>query len=184
MTRAFEAEPHPDLDVVWEWFEIQAQLIAGERGRYRLVFQGRMSAERLDSTLYRRFDGLTHAEVEESFENQRWELELLTMFGMLAATEAILRLDFDRRVKCRLKDSLSRRYRAIARRTDRTRLDEDLLQALHQEAPQSFVVGEFRSALRLRHWLAHGRHWHPKLGRRFTPAVVFEISRKLVDTLP
>jgi hypothetical protein len=46
------------------------------------------------------------------------------------------------------------------------------------------VIGAFRGALRLRHWLAHGRHWHPKLGRGYAPADVFDISRGLIDSIP
>jgi len=46
------------------------------------------------------------------------------------------------------------------------------------------VVSAFRGVLKLRHWLAHGRHWHPKLGRGYTPNDVFDISQALIYAVP
>jgi hypothetical protein len=179
----FEAQSDPDLNVVWEWFELQGQLIASERRRFRLFFQGLVSSDDLDAALENRFRGLNRVEVEDAFENQRRELELLTMLGLLATAEAILRNDFERRVARRLKDGLSRKYRTIAKRKKRTRLDEDLLEILKQEVTPS-IVSDFRGALRLRHWLAHGRYWHPKLGRPYSAREIVDISKAVVEALP
>ena len=107
------------------------------------------------------------------------------MFELLATAEAILRIDFDRRTTMKWKDPLSRRFRQIrAERSERVRLDEDILEALGSEIQPASVVSEFKGALRLRHWLAHGRHWHPKLGHDYGPNDVFDISQKLIDALP
>jgi hypothetical protein len=46
------------------------------------------------------------------------------------------------------------------------------------------AVGDFRGALKLRHWLAHGRWWQPKLGRNYTPQIVFDVSRVLIESIP
>ena len=104
------------------------------------------------------------------------------MFELLATTEAILRIEFDARVKGRRKDSLSRRFRdAHKLRGEKIRLDDDILAALKEAGVE---VGDFRGTLRLRDWLAHGRHWHPKLGRGYTPGDVLGIARELIDSIP
>jgi hypothetical protein len=185
VNQTFDAKSNPDLSAVWTWYEFQLQLIASERRRFRLVFRGQMARRELDVGLGARFLGSNESEVDQSFQNQRMELELLTMLVLLTTAEAILRIDFRKRVQKRLKDTLSRKYREIWRtRKDQVRLDLDLLEALKEEVAQLSVVSDFRAALRLRNWLAHGRHWHPKLGRNYSPGLVFDISRAVVNALP
>lgn len=46
------------------------------------------------------------------------------------------------------------------------------------------VVAAIRGTLKLRHWLAHGRHWHPKLGRGYAPGDVFDIAKALIGSIP
>src|SRR5258708_34677092 len=107
------------------------------------------------------------------------------MFALIATAEAILRLDFNRRTAGRLKDPLARRFRlARAARGDKIRLDEDILVNISQAFGMKLVVGDFRGVLNLRHWLAHGRDWNPKIGRRYTPDDVFEVSKRPGDALP
>lgn len=185
MNQTFQAKSNPDLSAVWNWYEFQLQLIASERRRFRLVFRGHRATGELDVDLVARFLGSNESEVDQSFENQRMELELLTMLVLLTTAEAILRIDFHKRVQNRLKDPLSRKYREIWRtRKDKVRLVQDLLEAVKEEVHQPSVVSDFRSALKLRDWLAHGRHWHPKLGRNYSPGHVFDISRAIVNALP
>jgi hypothetical protein len=134
---------------------------------------------------YLRFKGLQRSAVEEFFEAQEGQTELLAMFELLATTEAILRIEFKARVEDRKKDSLSRRFREIHKVSgDRVLLEEDILAAMKGEGMPANVVAGFRRALKLRHWLAHGRYWHPKLGRGYTPGDVFDISRALIDSIP
>jgi hypothetical protein len=131
------------------------------------------------------FLGWTRQEVEEFFDWQRDQLELLTMFQILATTEAILRIDFSTRVAARKKDPLSKRFRNLhQKRASKIRLDEDILVAMQEVGVSGTVIGAFRSTLKLRHWLAHGRHWHPKLGRHYAPSDVFDISQDLIASVP
>jgi hypothetical protein len=44
-------------------------------------------------------------------------------------------------------------------------------------------IGDFKGALNLRHWLAHGRYWNPKLGRTYSPGDVYDISADLLQAL-
>lgn len=107
------------------------------------------------------------------------------MFELLATTEAILRIDFKARVAARRKDGLSRRFRKLHReRGDKIRLDEDILAAMKEQGVPANVVAAIRGTLKLRHWLAHGRHWHPKLGRGYAPGDVFDIAKALIGSIP
>lgn len=112
------------------------------------------------------------------------------MLELLATTEGILRIDFDGRVAARKKDGLSNRFREISKNAIshararsvhqiKIRLD-DILEAMAEEGIR---VSEFRGALNLRHWLAHGRYWRPGLGRIYTPEEVFDICEALVGSI-
>jgi hypothetical protein len=71
--------------------------------------------------------GLGSSELDEFFDSQHRELELLSMLALLSTVEAILRLDFEDRVTRRRKDPVSRRFRELRRRGSRARLDDDVL---------------------------------------------------------
>lgn len=131
------------------------------------------------------FLAMTPEEVSASFDDQRDELDSLTMLGLLAAAEADLRVDYLTRVFERKKDDVSRAFRDLYKESaTRVRLDEDLLEIWLQHAPCKKEVGDFRGALKLRHWLAHGRYWPPKLGRSYDADDVFLLIRALFAVLP
>lgn len=186
MTLPFEAYDDPDIDPVWTWFEFQLALIGESRASVlRDISSGSNTAEQARRPHEARLIGLTRGEAEEFFDGQRGQLELLTMFEILATTEAVLRIEVKTRVAARKRDPLSERFRRLHRaKGDRIRLDEDILAAMKDEGVSTGAIGAFRGALRLRHWLAHGRHWHPKLGRGYAPSDVFDISRALIDSIP
>lgn len=186
MRLSFDSHDDPDIDSVWSWFEFQIALIGESRASVlrsdRSVGDAFGAALRLSAA---RFVGFTRSEVEEFFDAHRGRLELLTMFELLATTEAVLRNDVKTRVALRKKDDLSRRFRKLQKENgDRIRLDEDILGAMKEDGVSASIIAAFRGALRLRHWLAHGRHWHPKLGRGYAPSDVFDISRQLIDSIP
>jgi hypothetical protein len=54
-----------------------------------------------------------------------------------------------------------------------------------QEKPETkSPAGDFKGALKLRNWLAHGRYWTPKLGRKsYSPGDVFDICEQLLMAL-
>jgi hypothetical protein len=181
----FEAHDAPDIVLVWEWFQFQNELLA-EGHAYILGSRTTVSAVAHRLRPYElRFKSLTPREISEFFFAQTTHLELLTMFAILATTEAILRIEFNSRVDARRKDGLSRRFRKIKKANgDKVRLDEDILGALKEEGVPTSVVGDFRGVLKLRDWLAHGRHWRPNLGQNYVPGDVFDIAKKLIDHIP
>lgn len=132
----FEAHDDPDIDDVWKWFEYQIALIGESRAHIlRLLGSGPSLASQVTRLLEDQFLGLTKREVAEFFDAQTGQLERLTMFEILATTEAVLRLDFITRVAARKKDALSRRYRELHKiRVDKIRLDEDILVSMKEES--------------------------------------------------
>jgi hypothetical protein len=130
--------------------------------------------------------GMTKEEMASYFEDARSELDVAASLLALAEAEAVLRVDYLSRVQHKAKDPVSRAYREIYKDKEaRARLDEDLLATwVDHHADCKSAVSEFRAALNLRNWLAHGRYWTPKLGRAYAPKDVFEIANRLFAKLP
>lgn len=178
----FDAE-EPDIYRVWAWFEFQTALLGQARARIlHLLLPGSLRGETLPPH-EAQFFGYTREEVEQFFDWQRAQLELLAMLQILATTEAIIRLEISMRITKRRKDELSRRLRELGRDgIGKIRLDS-VLDAMKDTGCSPKVVGAFRSALNLRHWIAHGRYWVPKLGRRYSPGDILDIASELISAL-
>ena len=132
---------------------------------------------------------MTREDIEGYFELHKRELQLLVCFDIIAAAEGHLRLDYLKRVYKRLKDPVSRKFRELYKQSGpRTRLNEDILWALAEEYPAcKTAIGQFRSIIGLRDWLAQGRYWKPKLARetwQYTPEDAFEAVEQLFNILP
>jgi hypothetical protein len=64
-------------------------------------------------------------------------------------------------------------------------LEDDILGLWSQHHPTlKKRIGEFRGALKLRHWLAHGRYWIPKLGRKYDFADVYLLATIILGEFP
>jgi len=116
-----------------------------------------------------RFFGKTNREVAEILSGRIVETEIRSSLAILASIEASFRIDFIKRCRGRLKDDLSRHFRSIEQSAGpRIRLDEDILEGwkIHF-ARNGKLIGEIRAAFNYRNWLAHGRYWAPKLGRKY-----------------
>lgn len=129
--------------------------------------------------------GMTEAELSQFFERHRVELDVAASLLVLAEAEAVLRTDFLARVERRGKD-VSRAFREIDKQYGKkVRLDEDLLGTWTDIVPAAgAAISAFRGALKLRHWLAHGRYWVPKLGQDYSAEDAFRIAEALFAKLP
>lgn len=174
-----------DLSQAWDWYEFQRALIGEERSRVleALARGGNVGMSR--------HVGKTRDELDGDFAFQIDELDQLAMLGMLASTEAAMRIDFIERVSFKKKDDVSRKFRDAykrrKRRIERIRLEEEILDGWKSQGDVRIgrAVAEFKGALNLRHWLAHGRYWRPKLGRAagYDPADVFDICKELLQAV-
>jgi hypothetical protein len=118
------------------------------------------------------------AELMKRLEERLEETELRSAFVILTIVEAAFRLDYKYRCEKKLKDDLSRDFRAIYKdRKTAVRLDEDIFEAWKQNQPDSRkLIDDLREAFGFRHWLAHGRYWKPKLGRKYDFDSVYDLA--------
>ena len=125
-----------------------------------------------------RFIGYTSAQRLDELGTRIDETSLRSMLIALASIEASFRLDYELRCRRRLKDDLSKALREIYRvRQEHVALDEDIFEAWRTHLPESkALIGELRAAFKLRHWLAHGRYWQPKLGRTFDFDFIYDLA--------
>jgi len=93
--------------------------------------------------------------------------------------------DYARRVSERAKDGVSRRFRELAKQAGTANrhvsLERDILEVWREEVPTSRAgVSTLRSALKYRHWIAHGKYFQPKLGATvFDPEDLFDDLKPL-----
>ena len=178
MTRVSFSGQEVSLSYVWQWYQETEKAI----NHYKiLVINSLTSGARMPDT----FLSMTKDEILEHFTGQQEELEKLVSFDFVASAEASLRLDYLTRVYNKKKDSISRNFRELYQKKGlEAKLNEDILEIWVSSQPAcKSAVGDFRGVLRLRHWLAHGRYWTPKLGRNYSPERVFDISKNLFDAL-
>jgi hypothetical protein len=104
---------------------------------------------------------------DEALESLRRELDCQVVLMLTASFEAVFQIDIRLRLDNRLKDPDSRelRRRFGRRKAERLAL-EDILDAWQVRTGQAAVFGNFKQLVKLRHWLAHGRHWRQRSGIR------------------
>lgn len=114
------------------------------------------------------------------------ETGLRSSIAILTSIEAAFQLDYQYRCRMRLKDSLSRAFRAIyKRKPDYVSLEKDIFDAWSSYASEAQpLIGELRSAFKFRHWLAHGRYWTPKLGRNYDFNILYFLAETVFEELP
>jgi hypothetical protein len=118
---------------------------------------------------HERFIGYNSAELSEELMARIAELSHTSSLSLLAALEAVFRIDYLQRNYKKKKDLLSKALREIYKnKSTRASLEEDILEAwkIHARGSSSSrLIGELKGAYKYRHWLAHGRYWQPKMGR-------------------
>jgi len=107
------------------------------------------------------------------------------MLVLLAAAEAALRVDYILRIIENKKDGVSKGFVALYKKQQlEVGLEDQLLRVWKRQpsatAARKSAMGDFRGALKLRHWLAHGRYWKPQLAQEYDPQDVFDICDALL----
>jgi hypothetical protein len=133
-----------------------------------------------------RFLGFSPAQFTGLLHNRIEETDFRSSLAILAAVEAALRNDYEFRATKRRKDQLSRAFRVVYRtKRERVRFDEDLLGLWVEHYPNlRRVVGELRSALHFRHWLAHGRSWERPVHGRFDYVSIYNLAELMFANFP
>ncbi|AUX27073.1 uncharacterized protein SOCEGT47_076520 [Sorangium cellulosum] len=178
--RAHLNEERPSADDVMRWHDdVFVALGRLERSLGEAILA--------QSEVPEQFVGMSEEEVRRHFGDARDELEHVTCLQLLAAAEAVLRVDYLIRVYGKQKDPISKAFRALYKeKKRRVALDEDLLDLWREHEPASrTVIGDFRGALHYRNWLAHGRYWKPALARsNYDAQSLFEDLCALFRKLP
>lgn len=133
-----------------------------------------------------RFAGYLSSEVQTELFTRLSEAEKASILTILSSLEATFRIDYLQRCYLKKKDRLSRAFREIHQRhASRANLDEEILGAwaLHSSV-LSTLIGDIRGAFKYRHWLAHGRYWVPKLGRKYDYDSVYLLAQRVHAVFP
>jgi hypothetical protein len=134
----------------------------------------------------RRFYGRSLNEVSGELVRRLEETDMRSAFFVLTSLEAAFRTDYEYRCRKKMKDNLSRAFRAIHKsRGTRVSLDEDIFQAWRENstAPR-LLIGDLRGAFNFRHWFAHGRYWEPRLGRKYDFNFIYSLADTVLSAFP
>jgi ribosomal protein S26 len=132
------------------------------------------------------FVGETPAAVRQRLAERLREYETATCLSILSSIEASLRVDYLQRRYKKKRDPVSRAFRNLYRaKQSRANLEDEILEvwATYSPVPRT-LISDLRSAFKYRHWLAHGRYWVPKLGRKFDYVVIFALAQKAEALFP
>ncbi len=136
--------------------------------------------------LYSRFIGYSSAEISNELALRLQETDLRSALAVMARIEAMFRIDYECRCQKRLKDNVSRAFRELRKsRHKRVRLDEDIFEVwLSHSFVERWIIGELRGAFKFRHWLAHGRYWVPKLGKKYDFTGIYLLAEMVLYAFP
>jgi hypothetical protein len=133
-----------------------------------------------------RFLGFRHDEIQTELAARLEETDQRSACFVLTTLEGAFRIDYECRCQRRMKDDLSRSFRALYKRQDtRVSLDKEIFEAWRKTSPGlGRLIGELRGAFRFRHWLAHGRYRLPKLGRKYDFNFVYALADDVLSAFP
>lgn len=116
-----------------------------------------------------RFAGYATSEVNDELADRLAETDIRSALAVMTRIEAAFRIDYLERCRQKKADGVSIAFRRLHRKyRDRIPLEEGIFDTWRTEEPgTSSLVGELKGAFRFRHWLAHGRYFQPKLGRKY-----------------
>jgi hypothetical protein len=127
------------------------------------------------------FAGERPAEVFEKLADRIHETDLRSALAVMAGVEAAFRLDYQWRRNAKKPDAVSIAFRRH-RRTN-VRLDEDIWETWKINYPNlGPLISQLRSAIRFRHWLAHGRYW--QAGQKYDYQAVYFLAQTVLATFP
>jgi hypothetical protein len=137
-------------------------------------------------TFIARFAGQSLHEVDAELALRLHESDVRSTFAVITSLETTFRVDFDLRCRKRLKDNLSVYFRRIEKTyRNRVRLNEHILEGWKRHSSASAaLISELRGAFKFRHWVAHGRYWTPKLGRKYDFAYIHLLAEAIVSGFP
>ncbi len=139
-----------------------------------------------DGPYQARFAGYSLAELKDELRARLAEVDRTSALSVLSALEAAFRIDYLQRCYAKKKDGVSRAFRKIYQhKGPRPALEEDILTVWRRESttPVRLIVA-LTEAFNYRHWLAHGRYWTPRLGRKYDYESVYALAQTVLSSFP
>jgi|SRR6266581_2148127 len=138
------------------------------------------------STFSARFFGDLTSEVNAKLEQRLAEIDMASALTVLSALEAVFRIDYLQRCYRKERDPLSRAFRDLHKRKQtRVRLETEIFDIWKEYTDvEAKLIGDLRGAFNFRHWLAHGRYWEPKLGRKYDFVTVYGLAANVLSSFP
>ena len=134
-----------------------------------------------------RFADYTVDELANELRARIDELSHTSSLSLLAALEAVFRIDYLQRCYKKKKDLLSRKFRYIyKKKSTRASLEDDILDTWKENTHgASQLINDLKGVYKYRHWLAHGRYWQPKMGRQnYDYSSVYELAELTLNSFP
>ena len=128
----------------------------------------------------------TYEEVAIRLKERMDELDRSTSLTLLAALEAKFMLDCIERGRVNKSDSLSIALINYTANQKYSLLDDKILDIWKgNTSVEPRRIEDLKGIYKYRHWLAHGRHWTPKMARPdYDYATVYEIVQKSLNDFP
>jgi hypothetical protein len=171
------------VDQVWEYYQNIRDILD------QMYEQAKDFGRHNPSAPFPQFFGMNIQEIDEFFQKNLEEADRQACLFLIAAAEAALRVDFLQRVYKKKTDDVSRLFRDIykGKPDDKKKnigLEADILNIWSEKVPHSKShISDFRGALNYRHWLAHGRYWVPKLGRKYDPVGILNVIDSIFNDI-
>jgi len=129
---------------------------------------------------FEKFNFYSSSELTQEKKSRLEELEVNCVFMLLSSIESWIRIDYENRVKNRLRDELSKELKEIDKEYDKTyKISVDKLCDTYKKYFQGQIFSHIKASFKLRHWLAHGRYWNPKLGKKYDFDEVYNLALQL-----
>lgn len=90
-----------------------------------------------------RFLGQSREEIDDALSERIEETDIRSSLAVLVSVEAAFRVDFEYRCRKRLKDKVSRSFRALNKVKKRVSLDEDIFQAWSGSSTEARGIHSF-----------------------------------------
>jgi hypothetical protein len=133
-----------------------------------------------------RFVGYAAGEVTDELADRLDEAALTSSLTVLASLEAAFRIDYLQRCYRREKDPLSRAFRNVYKtKQQHASLEDEIFEVWADNSSGTrSIIGDLRAVFKFRHWLAHGRYWMPKMGRRYDFNAIFALANLTLRSFP
>ncbi len=132
------------------------------------------------------FAGETSDEVSSQLHSRIEELNRSTSLSLLALIEAIFMMDCKERDKGSKDDVLSIALIACITNKKYILLNDRILDVWKENIPElSQELAYLKGALKYRHWLAHGRHFTPNMGRAdYDYSEIYQLTELILKKFP